>query len=51
MLDISNSDFDVNILDGALENSTIPLTFPLPTDKDTYVELEGNEKLTRAIPK
>lgn len=49
MLDISNSDFDVNILDGALENPTIPLTFPLPTDKDTYVELEGNEKLSKSF--
>jgi len=49
MLDISNSDFDVNILDGALSSPTISLTFPLPTDKDTYVELEGNEKLSKSF--
>lgn len=50
MADISNSDFDVDILDdSALTSPTIDLTFPLPTDKETYVELEGNEKLSKSF--
>ncbi|KAK6199451.1 glycerol-3-phosphate acyltransferase [Scheffersomyces amazonensis] len=47
--DIANSDFDINILDHALSSPTIPLTFPLPTDKDTYVPSEGNEKVQKSF--
>lgn len=44
MTDSSNSDFDINILDHALTQPNIELKFPLPTDKETYVQLEGNSK-------
>lgn len=45
MSDISNSDFDVNILQDALTHPNVELTFPLPTDKETYIGLEANEKV------
>ncbi|KAG2732794.1 hypothetical protein G9P44_003784 [Scheffersomyces stipitis] len=47
--DISNSDFDINILDDAFETPDIELTFPLPTDKETYIDIEGNEKASKSI--
>lgn len=40
-----SSDFDIDLLDGALTLPTIPVTFPLPTDQETYVPFEGNSKL------
>lgn len=46
-MSIANSDFDIDILDDALTHPTIDFTFPLPTDKETYVDVEGNQKLTR----
>lgn len=42
--DISNSDFDVNILEDLFTAPNIPLKFPLPTDKETYIDIEGNGK-------
>ncbi|KAI5967002.1 uncharacterized protein KGF55_000411 [Candida pseudojiufengensis] len=42
--DISNADFDVNILDDALINPTIDLNFPLPIDKETYIDGPNNVK-------
>ena len=41
----SNSDFDINILENALTLPNIPVTFPLPTDQETYVPFDGNAKL------
>lgn len=41
---LTNSDFDVNILENALTHPNIDLTFPLPTDKETYLPLETNQK-------
>lgn len=50
MLDISNSDFDVNIIgDDALSEPNVDLTFALPTDKETYVTIEGNEKVGQSL--
>lgn len=46
---IANSDFDINILDNALTNPNIELTFPLPTDKETYLDLETNEKVSNSF--
>lgn len=43
MLDYSNADFDVNILENCFDEPGIELTFPLPTDRETYVDLEGNQ--------
>ncbi|CAH2355268.1 hypothetical protein CLIB1423_23S01596 [[Candida] railenensis] len=40
-----NIGFDVNILENYSEDPNIELSFPLPTDKDTYVDLEANEKV------
>lgn len=48
-MEIANSDFDINILDDALTHPTIDFTFPLPTDKETYVDIEGNEKLAKSF--
>lgn len=45
MSDISNADFDVNILEDALTHPNLELTFPLPTDKETYIGLDANEKV------
>lgn len=47
--DISNSDFDVNLLADALTSPNIRLTYPLPTDKDTYLDLEANEKVSNSF--
>lgn len=47
--DIANSDFDINILENALTEPNVELTFPLPTDKDTYLELETNEKVSNSF--
>lgn len=46
---IFNSDFDVNILEDALSHPNIELTFPLPTDKDTYLPLYTNEKVSASF--
>ncbi|KAG7662264.1 uncharacterized protein J8A68_004158 [[Candida] subhashii] len=43
--DMANSDFDVNILEDAFDKPSIDLTFPLPTDKETYLDISTNEKL------
>lgn len=45
----SNSDFDVNILENALTEPNIELTFPLPTDKDTYISLETNLRVSQSF--
>jgi hypothetical protein len=42
--DISNSDFDVDILADLFVEPNIPLKFPLPTDKETYIDIPGNVK-------
>ncbi|EDK44383.1 conserved hypothetical protein [Lodderomyces elongisporus NRRL YB-4239] len=48
--DISNSDFDVNILHDPLTNPSIDLKFPLPIDKKTYVDVEDNyESLSQSF--
>ncbi|KAK6457281.1 glycerol-3-phosphate acyltransferase [Scheffersomyces xylosifermentans] len=47
--DIANSDFDVNVLEDALAGPNIDLTFPLPTDKNTYVDVEGNEEVSKSL--
>lgn len=49
MPEIANSDFDVNILEDALTEPTVNFSFPLPTDKETYVDLEGNQKMTQSM--
>lgn len=46
---LNNSDFDVNILHDALTKPNLELTFPLPTDKETYIPLETNEKTSQSI--
>lgn len=46
---VTNSDFDVNILQDCLSQPNIDLTFPLPTDRETYVELDANEKAARSF--
>lgn len=46
---IANSDFDVNILDNALTEPNVELTFPLPTDKETVLDLETNEKVSNSF--
>ena len=45
----TNSDFDINILENALTDPNIELTFPLPTDKETYLPLETNEKTSNSF--
>lgn len=47
--EIANSDFDINILENALTEPNVELSFPLPTDKDTYLELETNEKVSNSF--
>lgn len=47
--EIANSDFDVNILDRALTHPNVELTFPLPTDKETYLDLDSNEKVSNSF--
>ena len=42
--DISNSDFDVNILHDPLIDPNVDLKFPLPIDKETYINVDGNVK-------
>lgn len=45
--DGSHADFDINILStDALTRPYIDLTFPLPTDKDKYVEFAKDSKLS-----
>lgn len=46
---IANSDFDVNILEDALTKPNIDLTFPLPTDKETYLSLKTNKKTSNGF--
>lgn len=46
---LTNSDFDVNILENALTHPNIDLTFPLPTDKETYLPLETNHKTSNSF--
>lgn len=41
--------FDVNILANPFEEPAIKLTFPLPTDNDTYVKLDGNGKASNSF--
>lgn len=47
--EIANSDFDVNILENALTEPNVELSFPLPTDKETYLELETNDKVSNSF--
>ncbi|PVH16933.1 uncharacterized protein CXQ87_004491 [Candidozyma duobushaemuli] len=47
--EIANSDFDVNILENALTEPNLELSFPLPTDKETYLELETNDKVSNSF--
>ncbi|CAI5758061.1 unnamed protein product [Candida verbasci] len=42
--DISNSDFDINILHDPLIEPNIDLKFPLPIDEESYVDVPGNYK-------
>ncbi|OBA20548.1 acyltransferase-domain-containing protein [Metschnikowia bicuspidata var. bicuspidata NRRL YB-4993] len=50
MLDlISNSEFDVNILEDALTSPNLELTFPLPSDKKTYLPMKSNEEVSRSF--
>lgn len=37
--------FDVNILEDALTQPNVPLTFPLPTDGKPIIDLEANEEM------
>ncbi|ODV82313.1 uncharacterized protein CANTADRAFT_60556 [Suhomyces tanzawaensis NRRL Y-17324] len=46
--DISNSDFDVNILEGAFTSPNIELALPLPMDKKSYVDIDGNHEDLRS---
>lgn len=46
---IANADFDVNILEDANTDPNIALTFPLPTDEDTYIDLKPNEKVSTSL--
>lgn len=47
--DHENSDFDVNILEDAFTHPNINLTFPLPTDKEKYIDVEDNEKVSNGF--
>lgn len=48
MIDAADADFDVNIFDdSAFDKPNILLTFPLPTDRETYVDLDHNEKIAK----
>lgn len=46
---IANADFDVNILEDANTDPNITLTVPLPTDRDTYIDVEPNEKVSNSF--
>lgn len=46
---IANADFDVNILEDANTEPLVTLTIPLPTDKDTYIDIEPNEKVSTSF--
>lgn len=43
------STFDVNILEDVYSEPHINLTFPLPTDEETYVTLSGNGKTSNSF--
>lgn len=47
--DHENSDFDVNILEEAFTHPNINLTFPLPTDKEVYIDVKDNEKVANGF--
>lgn len=49
MPSISNSDFDVDILHDALKSPNVNLSFPLPTDKETYIDSPANSKLSNSF--
>ncbi|KAI5969557.1 hypothetical protein CANMA_001407 [Candida margitis] len=42
--DISNSDFDVNILEDPIVDPRVDMKFPLPIDKETYIDSPDNVK-------
>ncbi|KAI5952530.1 hypothetical protein KGF54_003397 [Candida jiufengensis] len=42
--DISNADFDINILHDPFINPNVDLKFPLPIDKETYIDGPNNVK-------
>ena len=42
--DISNSDFDINILQDPLVDPKVDMKFPLPIDKETYIDSPNNVK-------
>lgn len=42
--DISNSDFDINILQDPLVDPLVDMKFPLPIDKETYIDSPNNVK-------
>lgn len=42
---MENSIFDVNILADALKNPNVELSFPLPNDKETYIDSDVNTKV------
>lgn len=46
---LTNSDFDVNILEDALTNPNVDLTFPLPTDSEKYLPVTGSEKISNGF--
>lgn len=46
---VSNSDFDVNILEGAFSDPNIELSFPLPTDEDFTLEFKPSERVSLSL--
>lgn len=44
-----SSDFDVNILENALESPNVDLTFPLPTDLESFLPIGGSEKTSNSF--
>lgn len=46
---LTNSDFDVNILEDALTHPNLDLTFRLPIDSDKYLSFQDPEKLTNSF--
>lgn len=46
---ISNSDFDVNILENAFSEPAIELTFPLPADDESALEFKPSEKVSSSF--
>lgn len=46
---LTNSDFDINILENALTNPNVALTFPLPTDSEKYLPVSGSEKTSNSF--